>query len=165
MNHTGRVCDKLEPRIQLNTFIGWLAKLRKSTTCWKTLGWTTKLCRCSTQNLKFLRLVLFVSWMAGVYGDACSADRQALVGSGRQSAGSCYLSELSRLHLEVGTSWKQTRDPPRGCKQPGETFTADPVQGRVTPSPLWWLLYIVFYEAFGRRADSQSSLMNKEKKR
>ena len=100
MNHTGRVCDKLEPRIQLNTFIGWLAKLRKSTTCWKTLGWTTKLCRCSTQNLKFLRLVLFVSWMAGVYGDACSADRQALVGSGRQSAGSCYLSELSRLHLE-----------------------------------------------------------------
>ena len=80
MNHTGRMCVRLEPRIQLDTVIGWLAKLRKSTTCGKTLGWTTKLCRCSTQNLKFLKLVLLISWMAGVRG--CLQCRQA--GASRQ---------------------------------------------------------------------------------
>ena len=100
-----------------------------------------------------------------MYGDACSADRQAQVGSGRQLAGSCLI-ELSRLDcISRGGHQLKTNSRPTKRLQAGETFTAEAVQSCVTPCSLWWLLYIVFYDAFERRADSLSSLMNKEKQR
>ena len=100
---------------------------------------------CSTQNLKFLKLVLLISWMAGVYGDACSADRQALVGSGRQLAGSCLI-ELSRLDC-ISRRGHQLKTNSRPTKrlQAVATFTSEAVQSRVTPCSLWWLLYILYF--------------------
>ena len=103
-----------------------------------------------------------------MYGDACSADRQALVGCGRQSAGSSCLSELSsRLHLET---WAPVENRPATHQEAtsrgnlyskGSAKSCDSMFVVVTVI----YLYIVFYGAVGRRADSQSSLMNKEKKR
>ena len=101
-----------------------------------------------------------------MYGDACSADRQALVGSGRQLAGSCLI-ELSRLHLETWApvenklATHQEATSSSNLYIRGSAKSCDSVFVVVTVI----YLYVVFYSAFGRRADSQSSLMNKEKKR
>ena len=143
MNHTWRMCVKLEPRIQLNTAllsVDW-PKLRKLTTSGKTLGYTIKLCRCSTQNLKFLKLVLLISWMAGVWG--CLQCRQAGAAGDWQvvAAPQSWADCISRRGHQLKTNSRPTKR----LLQAGETLAAEAVQSCVTPSPLWWLFYILYF--------------------
>ena len=81
-------------------------------------------------------------------------------------AGSSCPSELSRLHLET---WAPVENKlathQEAAAGRGDLYSRGSAKLCDSKSVVVTVLYIVLYVAFGRRADSQSSLMNKEKKR